>query len=109
MALVVPPPPCPPNPPPWLTWGRERIEHLEQEHSIEIESLIGADASGRFFACGHSVRYGWNKSMGKTFLLQARFCGYWFCPLCELRRKFTLKRRAEVATKQLQEAIPSIR
>jgi plasmid rolling circle replication initiator protein Rep len=88
---------------------RERIEKLEQDHRIEVEYLIGPDAASRFFACGRSVKYGWNKTTEKTFLLQARLCGYWFCPLCELRRKAVLKRRAEVATKQLQEAIPSTR
>jgi hypothetical protein len=109
LASVVQPPPCPPGPPRWLTWGRERIEKLEQDHHIEVEYLIGPNAAARFFACGRSVKYGWNKRTGKTLLLKARFCGYWFCPLCELRRKSVLKRRAEVATKQLQKAIPSLR
>jgi plasmid rolling circle replication initiator protein Rep len=92
-----------------LTWGRKRIESIEQAHLSEVESLIGARAACRFFECGRSMLYSWNRKTGKFSLLRARFCDLWFCPLCELRRKLDLKRRVGSATKHLQEEIPSIR
>jgi hypothetical protein len=74
-------PPFQPNVPDWLTWGRMRIERIEQAHRSEVERLIGPTAAKRFFDCGRSVRFArYDRKGGKLYPLPSHFCGFWFCP-----------------------------
>ncbi len=85
---MVQPPIYPPEPPPWLTWGRKRIERIEQEHRSEVERLLGPHAANRFFDCGRSARFAWyNRKGGKLYPMRSPSFGSWFCPLCALRQK----------------------
>ena len=104
------PPVSPPDVPPWLTWGRKQIEKVEREHRFEVERLIGADAAQRFFNCRRFARFAWyNREGDKLYPMKSPSCGFWFCPLCALRRKGDLRRKVRLAIRKLRESRPSHR
>lgn len=100
----------PSDAPPWLTWGRKRIERVERVHRFEVERLIGPEAAERFFNCGRSARFAWyNRNGGELYPMKSSSCGFWFCPLCALRRKGHLRRKIRPMIERLREARPSHR